>query len=166
MNPTSGKTAHPYREGLLFLIFSVALFAHSLYSHTSGPAIGWELSPSLFPLLVSVFLFLLGLALIAENRKNPSGGGADPVNWRTVCVTAGAAVAYYLSMPYLGFVLATALFLFGMFLYLGERRPLPLILLPILFSCLVYLLFARLLYVMLPASPADVLRLALDLLIP
>lgn len=152
-------------EGLCFLTLALALLWHALHSHAHGIPVGWELSPSLFPLLIAMFLLILSLALIREGFHSSAQEDQTALNWRPVVVTVLAALAYFLLMPRLGFVLATACFLVGMMVYLGERRPLPLILLPLCFSAGVYLLFARLLHVMLPASPLDVLRRGLDLLL-
>lgn len=152
-------------EGLCFLTLALALLWHALHSHAHGIPVGWELSPSLFPLLIAGFLLVLSLALIREGFHSSAQEDQTAFNWRPVLVTVLAALAYFLLMPRLGFVLATACFLAGMMVYLGERRPLLLILLPLCFSAGVYLLFARLLHVMLPASPLDVLRRGLDLLL-
>lgn len=154
-----------YTEGALFLVLSLALFAYSLISHQRGPAVSWALSPYLFPLLISVFLFLLsGVLLLKARRGGRQKAEHSPINWRIFFMTAGAASAYCLLMPLLGFVTATALFLCGMFYALGERRPLFLLLLPPAFAAISYLLFAKALYVMLPSSSIDILRLGLDAL--
>ena len=166
----SKPSAHPIRsrkaiiEGCLFLVLALALGWHAVHSHYNGIKIGWELSPYLFPLLISIFLTLLSFALIAEGFKPAGEARAAAGRWRTVLVTALAALAYFLLMPVLGFVLSTTLFLLGMFLYLGERRALILILVPLLFSSVVYILFGKMLYVMLPSAPLDFLRMGLDLL--
>lgn len=154
-----------YLEGSLFLALSLALFAHSLISHGSAPSVDWALSPYLFPLLISVFLFVLSVTLLWEARRGTrQKTGHPPVNRRVFGFTVCAGVAYYFLMPVLGFVLATALFLTGMFYVSGECRPLVLVLLPVAFAALTYLLFARLLYVMLPFSVIDILRMGLDAL--
>ena len=151
-------------EGLLFLVLSLALLWHALMSHR-GLAMGWELSPYLFPLLIALLLLGLSLALIRAGFQPDADKPAKKPKWQPVAVTAGAALLYALLMPRLGFVLATACFLLGMLLYLGERRPLVLALLPLGFSAAVYLVFGRLLHVMLPHSPLDLLRRGLDLLL-
>ena len=159
------KNRRALLEGLCFLTLSLALLWHALDSHHRGIPVGWELSPSLFPLLCAAFLLVLSLALIREGFSMAPGEAPAPLRWHPVLVTALAALAYALLLPLLGFVLATVCFLAGMLIYLGERRPLLLILLPLCFSAGSYLLFARLLHVMLPAAPLDVLRRGLDLLL-
>ncbi len=166
MKPTPQSAPRgKYLEGALFLVFSLALFAHSLSSHRSAPAVDWALSPYLFPLLISVLLFVLSVTLLWEARRGTvQKADHPPVNTRIFCFTVCAGVAYYFLMPVLGFVMATALFLSSMFYALGERRPPVLTLLPIAFAALTYLLFAKLLYVMPPSSSIDILRMGLDAL--
>lgn len=158
------RSLHTLLEGMLFLALSIALGWHALHSHYGGARIGWELSPYLFPLLIAVLLLLLSLVLVAEGLRGEGVGKPDKARWGVMLVTVAAAVAYFLLMPALGFVLSTTLFLLGMFLFLGERRPLVLILVPLLFASAIYLSFGKLLYVMLPRSQVDFIRMGLDLL--
>lgn len=166
MTPTPPNTPRrAYLEGSLFLVLSLALFAYSLISHFKAPNAGWALSPYLFPLLIAMLLFLLSVMLLWTARHGSHiKAKAPPVRWRVFGLTVCAALAYYLLMPVLGFVLATALFLTGMFYALGERRLSMLILLPVLFATLTYLIFGKMLYVMLPFSSLDILRMGLDAL--
>jgi hypothetical protein len=59
-------------------------------------------------------------------------------------------VVYVIVMPHLTFLVSTVLFLFALFFYLGERRYLLISLLSVGFTSLMYLLFGKLLHVMLP----------------
>ena len=152
-----------YSEGALWLMLSLALFAYALNVRFASPSVSWALSPSLFPLTVSIVLCVLSISLLRKapiDRKEKR----PPLRKKAWALTLGAAVGYGVFMPVLGFATSTAVFLFGMFFCLGERRPLILILVPIAFAAITYILFAKTLYVMLPFSSLDILRLGLDAL--
>ena len=170
MRPASRPRALNTRsllEGALFLALALGLLVYALHSHFSGIPVAWTLSPSLFPLLIGGLLLVLSISLLYQGFRGRAEDAPDPppVSWGRAAVTMGAALACFLLMPLAGFVLATAGFLLFMFLYLGERRPVLLILLPLGFSSALYLLFGKLLHVLLPASPLDFLRRGLDLLL-
>ena len=152
-------------EGCLILLAGAALGWHALNRHAQLARVDWALSPYLFPLLVSMGLFILGILLMQEGMKPQHQSTKQPLHWPTVVMTIGCALCYFLLMPFLGFALATALFLLAMLLFLGERRVLMLILLPLVFSAVLYTLFGKLLHVMLPGAPVDVLGRAIDLIL-
>ncbi|NLX83711.1 MAG: tripartite tricarboxylate transporter TctB family protein [Clostridiales bacterium] len=151
-------------EGCLFLLAAVLLIWHALHQHASLKGVDWALSPYLFPLLVSLCLLILSVFFILEGFQPSEARMKPPLRWPLVLITLICALAYFFLMQVAGFVLATACFLLAMLLFLGERRALVLLLLPMLFSSALYFLFARLLHVLLPTSPMDFLRQALDLL--
>ena len=152
-------------EGCLVLLSGAALGWHALNRHAQLAQVEWALSPYLFPLLVALGLFVLGILLMKEGMKPQHQTTKQPLHWLTVWLTIICALCYFLLMPFLGFALATALFLLAMLLFLGERRVLMLVFLPLMFSAVLYVLFGKLLHVMLPAAPADVLARAIDLIL-
>lgn len=68
---------------------------------------------------------------------------------RNVIVTMAAAIAYILLMKTVGFVVISALFIILLPIYLGYRKPLPIILAAVICIGFVYFLFTRL-YVPIP----------------
>lgn len=158
---------HPSRrtgraEGAGFLLLALALLIYALRGHAARPSDSWALSPYLFPLAVALFLTLLSSVLLFEKPRVKEQ--AVPIRWSVFALFLSAMAGYALLMPVLGFATATALLLALLFFALGERRPVLLILPPLAFAAVVYLLFGRLLYVMLPYSPIDILRVGLDAL--
>ncbi len=143
-------------DSLAFLLLSVALFCYSLYRHYNGLPVEWQMSPYLFPALLSVFLFLLSLSLFAEGRRQSTSRGKTDstakkaADYRGVLVTIAASVLYVALMPVIHFLPATVLFLAGMLCYLGERRRWLVGLLSVGTSVAIYVLFALMLNVMLP----------------
>ena len=148
-------------EGFVFLLSSVLLAVYSLVMHDLSHA-KWKMSPYLFPLLLAVFLFLLSLSLLLEGRKEgqvqvlqDSEQQRQEVSllkkgWKDATVFALIALVYILCIPLISFVVATALFLVGSFVYLKERRIALVIILSIAFPLIVFVLFGMLLHVMLP----------------
>jgi len=64
-----------------------------------------------------------------------------------IMVITGAYIAF---VNYLGFTLSTLIYIFGVMWYLGVRKKLMLILVPTLTTLFVYLIFNKLLMVLLP----------------
>ena len=84
---------------------------------------------------------LKGFSLFASLLQK---GGNDAL------VFALISLVYVLSIGFIGFVVATTLFLASSFVYLKERRAVLVIALSIAFPLIVYVLFGMLLHVMLP----------------
>lgn len=164
------STSRPFNstmvQSLVFFVCAILLFAYSIYKHYSGLPVVWEMSPYLFPVLISVFLLLLSISLFADGRRQlkrsqaqaaeeggvPSAVEAEPerTKWLALLIVVAASVLYFALLPILTFIPATILFLVGLFLYLGERRWWMVALLSILTTGVIYVLFGVLLNVMLP----------------
>jgi len=152
------------KEGIQCLLFfgiGVGLMIYSLYQHSCFN-IDWVMSPYLFPLLISVFLLLLAFGLAAEtmrdtkaeteqaemgNRESPNSKG---IYRRQFFLSVAGILVYYLTMPYLGFIFSSLLFLAAMFWLLGERRWQLILLLSAGITFVLYGIFHGLLHVMLP----------------
>ncbi|MGE4454124.1 MAG: tripartite tricarboxylate transporter TctB family protein [Sphaerochaeta sp.] len=150
----SGKQQVPYGaytriEGFVFFLLSLSAIVYSLVAHQQAKVV-WKQSPYLFPLLVALFLLPLSISLIHTGKREKGGVEAVVFLFRDTAVVAISTLVYIMVMPYLTFIGATVLFLFGMFFYLGERRYLPMVLLSVGFAILMFLVFGRLLHVMLP----------------
>lgn len=136
---------------------SVGLLGYSLYHHHfDRNTTEWKTSPFLFPVLISVFGFLLAVSLMAdaiheahtpEEAHAKAGKKNNPIG---ALVFIGASIAYYLLMPILHFIPATILFLAGLFIYLGERKWWKIALLALITTGAVYALFGLGLNVRLP----------------
>ncbi len=136
-------------EGFVFLLLSFSAIVYSLVEHQRAKVV-WQQSPYLFPLLVAVFLLPLSLLLIRSAGKENRDDTQVLFLVRDTTVVALGTFAYIIVMPYLTFLVSTTLFLFGLLFYLGERRYLLISLLSVGFPSLMYLLFGKLLHVMLP----------------
>jgi len=121
------KNKPALRPGELFFVtlitgFSVvALWQAYEISHFTGLS-----TPGIFPMLAAgtmlvSALFILNDSLSRRNiRSNPDHVKVHVLTWRFVVVIALVA-AYVLAMPYIGFMLGSAAFLFASFLYLWRK---------------------------------------------
>lgn len=99
-----------------------------------------------FPLIIG--FFLLGLSVIYFFVAGKSTRSADKPFWEGIDVKivvklVGASFAYALTLGFLGFIIATSLFLAVAMWMLGTRGWVRLVLTPIVFSFAVYLLFVN-----------------------
>ena len=110
--------------------------------------LGWALSPYLMPLMLGIGFVLLGLWGMLS--PNPQGEKSAPQLSRRMILVLAMVVIYVILLPVLGFVLATGLALLALTRYLGEKRLWVNLTLSFGVSVGLYLLFARLLHVLLP----------------
>ena len=147
---------HSFQEALVFFALSVWLIVYSYTKHYSGMKYDWKMSPYLFPIVVSVFLFLLSAALlfqaIREYRKNRGADGEEKAyfNYFNFIATIALAAAYYFALKFVPFVIATAVHLAVMRILFKEKRGWIILLVSVLTSGIVYLLFSVGLHVNLP----------------
>jgi len=132
--------------------------------HLPTNRIGDPLGPKAFPALVAGGLILSGLLLFLEIRKKrramTAGEAplhtASPVNRHQLIILSGMVAwtaIYYAVFEYLGYLLATPLFLFGLLSYFHRGRHVVNVLVAIGFAGVVYALFSLLLGVPLPRGP-------------
>lgn len=147
-----------FREGLAVLAAGLALGAYSLISfRRSAVQTAWILSPWLFPMLLAAFAAALGAALLggglretAEPRDEQSADKPDGRRALRVLAVTLMVAAYCALLPFIRFLPATALFLAGMMLFLGERRWWVIAAVAVAAPLVLYALFALFLGVRLP----------------
>jgi putative tricarboxylic transport membrane protein len=138
------------------ILAALALFpicAWVFYESGRWPVLPDLGNPAWIPRGVAVLLFgaaavLLGKALAGRSLKLSSRlEGADRTR---VLWVAGLTAAWVVAIEQLGFIAATAPYLFGFVVALGERRWLRVVLFAILVPVATYLVFDRTLNVPLP----------------
>lgn len=142
------------REALGFLALSIGLILYACLGQTSGIRYEWKMSPYLFPLLVSLFLLALSLALLfralrarrvpAEEEKK------EGIKLSRPFAALGLAAAYTLALKFVPFAPSTAVLLALLLLLFGEKRLPALLLIPLLTTGLIWLIFGAALHVALP----------------
>ncbi|KIT17575.1 tripartite tricarboxylate transporter TctB family protein [Jannaschia aquimarina] len=156
---TAGERGGPVSAGLLFhgivaalsagLFLSVpALVGNPVTLFGAAPE---GLSPDVMPRLVLAGVFVLGtLGALAEWREGGVRPGLPSVR---MAITAAASFAFAAALVPFGFLLASAAIVAALGLYLGARRPMPLLLAAVVVPAFVYVAFTRGLHVALPAGP-------------
>lgn len=112
---------------LIFLAFSLAYGAATFDIHLFPGAEQAPFTPQTMPIALAALGIVVSGAMIFQSLRRTAArdtlaatfGGK---NWSTVFLLAGLMVLYGLTIREAGFMLSTALFLFGGFWVLGERR--------------------------------------------
>lgn len=121
------------------------------YEHTIGP--------EFFPGVMTVTIAILSAALLVRSLWRGSLQSAEATSYaaghvlaRVLCFL-GLLIVYILIYEPLGFLLASGLSLPAGMLLLGERRPLHVVLYPLLIVGLAYVGFTKVMMVPLPGLP-------------
>lgn len=124
-----------------------------------------DVGSGFWPILALSAAIILSIALLISNlkkyqgrKKQPSGEAStspaaeiDLKNRRKKFVlSAICLLGYILIMPYIGFILATIVYVFAFILALEERRNLVLALSPFLLTALIVIVFAKFIGMPLP----------------
>lgn len=143
---------HADKIGSVLLIgFSIAIYLLAGWiplgrtpEHDPGPAF--------FPRLVAIGIgFLATVQLVAMIYRGDGIHHEVPTDRvKSVVLVAAALVAYVLAMQYLGFLLASFLFLVALLVYSGESNPRIIALIAIGFPFGLYFVFAGIFNVPLP----------------
>ena len=151
-------TGRPRRPGELgFAVALVALAAVALWQAHGISGFDKLSSPGVFPMLASGVMLASALAIVREVRARPASTArpsVDVLPGRLPAMTA-LLLAYVLSMPRVGFLAASGLFLLASLIWLW-RRPWWLSLgVTMGVLLVVHLLFRRLFQVVLPQGALD-----------
>lgn len=114
------------------------------------------LSPSYYPRLVSYCLLGFGLLYFLKqlfNRKVDSEvDKSSTIKPIMLLVITATLLFYYLTLPWLGFVLSSTIVLFVLLLIAGDRNPIALIIIPLLLPIGVYWFFTKVANIPIPAG--------------
>lgn len=163
-------------EGVLFCGSGLGLLSYSLVSYGKSFNKSWAQSPYLFPLIVGAAMtglsfWLMGEGILAAGRakepKTIGNGRVSGENFCRVVLTLVLCGAYYLALaslkiPYITigifsflytfstFEVATVVFLAAMMGFMGVRKPLILVFVPLGTTLFLSVVFRMLLHVLLP----------------
>ncbi|WP_028986674.1 tripartite tricarboxylate transporter TctB family protein [Thermicanus aegyptius] len=143
--------------GLFFL--AIGLFFSVESFSISSSAYGSNVGPNIFPLGLGILLILLSLRLIYEDWKK--GSVERKESWKVrredlqrFFLLLFLSFAYVLLLERLGYVISTFFFLFLSFQAMEKGKWVSSFLIALLFSSIVYYLFAVVLKGTLPGLPA------------
>ncbi|WP_347310993.1 tripartite tricarboxylate transporter TctB family protein [Defluviimonas sp. SAOS-178_SWC] len=113
---------------------------------------GFGLNALQFPrALLTLWTVLAGILLLGALLKPAASGG--PVDWKPAMFTIAGTFAYFFLMVYLGFILASVVFVLVMPFLLGYRNVPVILIMSIAVPVAVWLTFVHLLQIQLPRSP-------------
>jgi len=139
----------------LLLGSATLLFMPNLVSGETLAAINDPYSPAFFPILIGALLIICGCAVIgtAAIGRAPKirGDGVIEAPLR-LSATAGFIVAYTAAMLWIGMLAASVVCIAGLAYILGYRRHWIIAAAAIVVPALIYVLFERMLYVLLPQA--------------
>ncbi len=142
------------------LWLGLAALAYGLSFQFADEPGSYKWGPASWPRAIAVIMLLGALVNFATAGRN-AGDRAEvaPVapgqRLHRLLATGGIFVlplVYVALLPFMGFYVATPLFLVALLFYLGERRPVFLIGVPLLIFVLVNLVFTVLFFVALPTG--------------
>lgn len=138
------------RSAVAALILLAFCSAYGLLATTIELFPGQEseaFSPRTLPVGLAIAGVLLTLAELIKSLRRPDVGAApwSGFDWLRAAPLLAAMIAYGALFEPLGFVPATALFLAAGIAILGERRPIFVLILPVVFAVGFWFLISRLL---------------------
>jgi putative tricarboxylic transport membrane protein len=109
-----------------------------------------DLSARFMPLLLSIALIVLGSALAVQGGTRALSQAMRQMLASRALVLSGLLLVYFLTFRYVDFRLSTWLFMLAAIVALGGRRPVELIVVPVVVSLSVYVVFRHGFSVLLP----------------
>ena len=108
--------------------------------------------PSFFPIVILVsFMFLAVLLLFRKPKQGEEEKKGPILSFRQIVVFT-IIFLYVATIPYLGFLIGTCIFLFLLLLYNGKLKIISMIITSVLTSGLLFLIFRIFLKISLPAG--------------
>lgn len=157
------------------IVIGIILLALSAFYYLSTrgfppPTVTENLGAGFFPKLLSMLLAFLAIMLILgslfsqstsgqEGEKATISGGerleedsfaTEGISYKFLLGTIGVSILYVILLPVIGYVIVTPLFLIAMIRLLGKKKWLHNIAISILLTVSLYLLFGKMLGVVLP----------------
>lgn len=136
-------------EGILLFLISAFFIKESFKLHNNQ---SWTLSPALFPIIITVLIFLFSIALIVQGMKNKEEVQERKrlENGRGFLLVLFISIMYLIILPKLHFLMASIIYLFLFLFILGERKWWLLLSISVITPVLIQYLFGNLLDVFLP----------------
>jgi putative tricarboxylic transport membrane protein len=127
--------------------------AYALDATTIDMRLGQQVSAAAFPLAAALLAAVSCITLLLSSRRRPRDYGRPADIGRTELLFTAMGFAYWLSLPWLGYVIATSLFLLAGTFSLGERLALRLVAVSVGTAAALWIVFVFLLGVPLPGPP-------------
>ncbi|MFB5195926.1 tripartite tricarboxylate transporter TctB family protein [Neobacillus sp. KR4-4] len=133
--------------GVLILLAGLIIFTSTSFPKAQGHDVG----AGFFPAILSIILILLSVILIFTAMKKGSEA-AEKKDWKKAVLAMVYTFIYFLLLNYIGYLIATPLFLAGMMWYYQYRKKFSLVLWSLFITGIMYVCFVNLLKVPLPVG--------------
>jgi len=133
-----------YLSAVFIYVFSIAFLVNALKIKDSGSR--------MFPVVICVLSMIIATLIILINRFNWSKS-ADVLNFsgtKTALIMFAFLLAYVTAIEFIGFYIATPIYLYTSMLALGQKNKKAMIAVTLLFTVGVYLFFDLLLSMKIP----------------
>lgn len=138
-------------EALILFVIGTSTLLYSIITQKKTN-IDLQLSPYLFPSIIACGIIINALVIIlkgfdvkeTENKKEKN------TDWKTILIYIGIVIAYYIVMPFIGFVIANIILLASLLFLLNVRVWWKIALISVLTTAAIYFLFKVALNVQLP----------------
>ncbi|MEM7442712.1 MAG: tripartite tricarboxylate transporter TctB family protein [Pseudomonadota bacterium] len=155
-----GKPNFNTVAGIVCVLFSILLYIIIPFEVDDPPTLfgqsASDLDPKLFPRIVSVLFFLIGIWYIVESfgiREKNDFKLLKKDNVLNIAVSVIVLFFYALTLERLGFVISSFIVTIALTLYYGSRNIIGIIGVTIVVPVGIYYIFTRWLQVYLPAVP-------------
>jgi putative tricarboxylic transport membrane protein len=138
--------------GACLSVLSVAIYLYAETYKGSGVS---NYGPNVFPQFLAVMLFITSIMLIVNAVKGKSQTDLEGINLKgfiRTSITVGISIVYLIVMQFIGFFVATLIFLYSMITYLGQKSLLTRIISSVAVSIIVYFIFKDFLKIPLPSG--------------
>lgn len=142
----------PVAVGVVFLLVAIVLLASTFGGHYRPSFIQYDPGPVLYPRILLALMIVLAITVIFKSVSSPAqrinlAGGLRVIG--LMAMTTG----YIYLIGYVGFLIASIPFLIAVPWMIGYRRVGITLVLAFTYSTVVWLLFQKVLYIILPSSP-------------
>jgi putative tricarboxylic transport membrane protein len=144
------------KSDIIVAIFFILLGLISFWYSRAFPDSTREIGVGAFPSLLAGLLIILSIVLIVHAIKNFNLSKNPPLfkkitkGQKLILIVVAALVIYIRILEPLGFILSSFLLLLTLMYIFGEKRTVLLFFVPIGFSIVLYIVFAKLAMVFLP----------------
>lgn len=140
------KDQDVYSGAVLVFVSLWGIFLSGSLPHTATTT----LSSGFFPAFLFASLGLCGLGLIYQGWKRTDKVPLPKLFWKKIIPMLILAGLYAIALKPLGFRVCTIFFVLMSMYMLGERKPLPLVTVPVITSLSIFYLFSKVFLIALP----------------
>jgi putative tricarboxylic transport membrane protein len=133
--------------GALILLAGITIFTSRSFPKAQGADVG----AGFFPTILSIILIILSLTLIFSALRK-GGHTTEKTDWKKAVLAMIFTFFYFLLLNYIGYLIATPLFLAGMMWYYQYQKKFKLVFWSLFITGIMYVCFVNLLKVPLPVG--------------